>query len=90
MADTSTKATCLAEMRASFAEVIAVVDAIPRESLTDVGVTAEWSVRDVLAHESGYERWVAATEKLLVEKEILTTDEIDERTAETERRWGGP
>jgi hypothetical protein len=60
MATTSTKATCLAEMRASFAEVMAVVDAIPRESLTDVGVTAEWSVRDVLAHESGYERWVAA------------------------------
>ena len=39
---------------------------------------------------SYYERWVAATEKLLVEKEILTTDEIDERAAETERRWGGP
>ena len=39
---------------------------------------------------SYYERWVAATEKLLVEKEILTTDEIDERAAEIERRWGGP
>ena len=37
-----------------------------------------------------YERWVAATEKLLVEKEILTRDEIDERTAEIERRWDGP
>jgi Nitrile hydratase beta subunit len=39
---------------------------------------------------SYYERWVAATEKLLVEKEILTTDEIDEKAAEIERRWGGP
>jgi Nitrile hydratase beta subunit len=39
---------------------------------------------------SYYERWVAATEKLLVEKEILTTDEIDERADEIERRWGGP
>jgi Nitrile hydratase beta subunit len=38
---------------------------------------------------SYYERWVAATEKLLVEKEILTTDEIDEGAAEIERRWGG-
>ena len=47
-------------MHASFAEVMAVVDAIPRESLTEVGVTDEWSVRDMLAHESGYERWVAA------------------------------
>jgi len=39
---------------------------------------------------SYYERWVAATEKLLVEKGILTGDEIDERAAEIERRWGGP
>ena len=38
---------------------------------------------------SYYERWVAATEKLLVQKEILTTDEIDEGAAEIERRWGG-
>jgi hypothetical protein len=37
---------------------------------------------------SYYERWVAATEKLLVEKGILTGEEIDERTAEIERRWG--
>ena len=36
-----------------------------------------------------YERWTAATEKLLVEKGILTREEIDERTAEIERRWSG-
>jgi nitrile hydratase len=39
---------------------------------------------------SYYERWAAATEILLVEKGVLTSDEIDERTAEIERRWGGP
>ena len=39
---------------------------------------------------SYYERWAAATEKLLVEKSILTVQEIDEKTAEIERRWGGP
>jgi len=39
---------------------------------------------------SYYERWVAATEKLLVEKGILTTDEVDERAAEFERRWNEP
>jgi nitrile hydratase len=37
---------------------------------------------------SYYERWVAATEKLLVEKDILTGDEIDERAASIGRRWG--
>lgn len=57
---TSTKETCLAEMRASFDEVMAVLDTIPRDRLTDVGVTEEWSVRDMLAHEAGYERYVAA------------------------------
>ena len=39
---------------------------------------------------SYYERWVAATEKLLVEKGILTSDEIDQRAAEIDRRWNGP
>jgi len=39
---------------------------------------------------SYYERWVAATEKLLVEKGVLTSDEIDERAAEIDRRWNGP
>ena len=39
---------------------------------------------------SYYERWVAATEKLLVEKGVLTTEEIDDRAAAIRRRWGGP
>jgi hypothetical protein len=39
---------------------------------------------------SYYGRWVGATERLLVEKGFLTNDEIDERAAEIERRWGGP
>jgi hypothetical protein len=47
-------------MRASFAEVMAVLGAIPHERFTDAGVTEEWSVRDMLAHEAGYERYVAA------------------------------
>jgi hypothetical protein len=39
---------------------------------------------------SYYERWVAATEKLLVEEAVLTSDEIDEKAAEIQRRWNGP
>ena len=38
---------------------------------------------------SYYERWVAATEALLVEKGILTPEEIDEKAEEISRRWGG-
>lgn len=57
---TSSKERCLAEMRAGFQEFDAAVAAIPRERLTEVGVTDEWSARDLLAHIAGYERWVAA------------------------------
>jgi hypothetical protein len=39
---------------------------------------------------SYYERWVAATEKLLVEKGVLSSAEIDERAAEIQHRWDGP
>jgi Nitrile hydratase beta subunit len=39
---------------------------------------------------SYYERWVAATEKLLVEKGILSSKEIDERAASIRHRWDGP
>ena len=35
-----------------------------------------------------YERWVAATEALLIEKGILTREEIDERAARIVDRWG--
>ena len=37
-----------------------------------------------------YERWAAATEKLLIEKDILSREEIDARAAEIRRRWEGP
>ena len=39
---------------------------------------------------SYYERWVAATEKLLVEKGVLSSAEIDERAAEIQHRWDAP
>ena len=35
-----------------------------------------------------YERWIAATELLLVEKGILAREEIDQKAAEIEERWG--
>ena len=57
---TSVKGSCLAEMRSSFAEATEVLARIPTHRLTEVGATEEWSVRDVLAHEAGYERYVAA------------------------------
>jgi hypothetical protein len=37
---------------------------------------------------SYYERWIRGTEWLLVEKGILSTDEIDRKLAELEATWG--
>ncbi len=35
-----------------------------------------------------YERWISATELLLIEKGVLTREEIDQKAAELEESWG--
>jgi len=37
---------------------------------------------------SYYERWARATEQLLVEKGVLTHEEVDRKVAELEPTWG--
>ena len=39
---------------------------------------------------SYYERWIVSVETILAEKKILTTEEIDRKVAEFEKRWGEP
>jgi hypothetical protein len=39
---------------------------------------------------SYYERWIASIETILIEKKILTKDEIDRRLTEFEKEWGEP
>lgn len=36
---------------------------------------------------SYYERWIAATEALLIEKSVLTQEEIDAKSAELREHW---
>ena len=47
-------------MRASWDEAEAVLARIPEDRMLEPGVTGEWSVRDLLAHIAGYERYVSA------------------------------
>lgn len=56
----STKDQALADMRASWDETEAVLAQIPEDRMLEPGVTDEWSVRDLLAHIAGYERYVSA------------------------------
>ena len=39
---------------------------------------------------SYYERWIASIETILVEKKILTREEIDRKLAAFEKKWGEP
>jgi hypothetical protein len=39
---------------------------------------------------SYYERWIASMETILIEKKILTREEINRKLAEFERKWGEP
>lgn len=41
-------------------------------------------------HSSYYERWITSIEGILIEKRILTREEIDRRVAEFEKKWGEP
>src|SRR5580765_6383427 len=37
-----------------------------------------------------YERWIASIEAILVEKKILTREEIEAKLAQFETKWGEP
>jgi proline dehydrogenase len=37
-----------------------------------------------------YERWIASMEAILIEKKILTKEEIDRKLSDFENRWGEP
>jgi hypothetical protein len=37
-----------------------------------------------------YERWIASIETILIEKKILTKEEIDRKLGEFETKWGEP
>ena len=39
---------------------------------------------------SYYERWIASLETVLVEKGLMTREEIDRKVKELEERWGEP
>jgi hypothetical protein len=45
---------------------------------------------DLYRSMSYYERWIASAETILIEKKILTREEVDRKVAEFEKRWGNP
>jgi nitrile hydratase len=43
--------------------------------------------RDTYLSFSYFERWIGGIERMLVELDVLTTEEIDQRAAELRARW---
>ena len=69
----------------------AVVSALSRHGLSSTDALRR-AMEDMPESEylslSYYERWSRGAEQLLVEKSILTTDEIDRKMSELEATWG--
>ena len=59
MTDQMAKAELLDKIATSYASWQALVDRVPRERMTEPGFAGEWSLKDVLAHVTVYERWTA-------------------------------
>jgi hypothetical protein len=59
MADDMTKGELLGTIARSYASWQEVVQRVPRERMTESGFAGEWSLKDVVAHLTVYERWTA-------------------------------
>ncbi|HEY7835416.1 MAG TPA: ClbS/DfsB family four-helix bundle protein [Ktedonobacterales bacterium] len=59
MTEQQTKAALLDKIATSYAHWQALVDQVPRERMTEPGFAGDWSLKDVIAHITVYERWTA-------------------------------
>jgi uncharacterized protein (TIGR03083 family) len=57
MEQTITKACLLHELRAARAEWEALIAEVSPARMTEPGAAGDWSVRDVIAHLTSYDRW---------------------------------
>jgi uncharacterized protein (TIGR03083 family) len=57
MDEPMTKARLLAELRAARGEWDALMAAVGQERMAEPGAAGEWSVKDVIAHLTSYDRW---------------------------------
>jgi hypothetical protein len=70
------KAGLLQRMREGRAEWDALLAEVPAERLREPGVVGHWSVADVVAHLTAYERWVAGWLTATLQNRQATTQEL--------------
>lgn len=59
MTEHQTNAALLDKIATSYASFQALVDRVPRARMTEPGFAGDWSLKDVIAHITVYERWTA-------------------------------
>jgi len=80
--DPATKAEFLATMQAERAQWEALLAAIGEARMTEPGVAGHWSVKDVVAHISAYERWILEQLEALARNETPPPSLMDDNDME--------
>jgi hypothetical protein len=77
MAEHISKTELTDRLRMRRAEYDAAVDAIPRSTMLEPGATGHWSVKDIIAHLTYYEAWMADRLTEQLEGRTYTPGELD-------------
>jgi len=74
MDDHMTKVRLLAELRAARSEWDTLMAAVGEERMTEPGATGDWSVKDVIAHLTSYDRWFVKASEAYFRGELPPRD----------------
>jgi hypothetical protein len=77
MGDSMTKAKLLDILKARRAEFDAALALVPESRMTQPGAAGYWSVKDVVAHLTYYERWMADRLHEALRGEVYTPGPLD-------------
>ena len=77
MAERITKAQLIENLQSKRAEWDAVLASVPESRMTESGVAGYWSVKDLIAHLTYFERWIADRLHENLHGQIYTPQPID-------------
>jgi hypothetical protein len=92
MPNPTSKAELIEAMMAARNELVSLVNQFPHSSMILPGAAGEWSIKDILAHITSYDRWLALTLALRGQKppdfwiEDIPLDEFNRRLFEENRK----
>lgn len=81
------KAQLVETLRAERARWEALIAQLDEQALTQEGVDGDWSIKDVIAHLMGYEKWMASNLNPAVEPPPDFPPELDASSADERNAW---